>query len=438
MITRIIKYAFLSLLFVGLLQVGSLKSQTKDSLSLNSIISEVVQNHPMVKKAMEDLTTSDAKIGLAESNKQPVIDFSTTYSRVGPVPSITIPDMGTFSFTPHDNYSAGINLNQTLYDFGRTEKAIQLEKEGKELSRQTVEQVRQKLSQVAIGNFYSLVYLQEAIKIKDEQLKTLNGHLAFIKKKQETGSATQYEILTTQVRISTIENQKTDLETALKVQVCQLNSLLGLPETNVKLVKSELNIPLKNLQNDSLVARAILNRDEMKLAAERAKLANLRYSLTGMQNNAVVNGFLSGGVRNGYTPYLYDPKINFVAGVGLKIPIFDAKRQKYNQIQAQSAIQVNDQETEITRRNIVNEVVENEANVKASIQKVGQGELQLQQATQAYDLAKVKFDSGVITNLELLESATTVSESRLMLLKARIDHTVNLYKLKSAIGDRLY
>ena len=186
------------------------------------------------------------------------------------------------------------------------------------------------------------------------------------------------------------------------------------------------------------MARAMQNRDEMKLAAERAKLANLRYSLTAMQNNAVVNGFLSGGVRNGYTPYLYDPKINFVAGLGLKIPIFDGKRNKFNLIQAKSAIQANDQETEIARRNIVNEVVENEANVKASLQKVGQGELQLRHAAQAYDLAKVKFDSGVITNLELLEGTTTVSESRLLLLKARIDYTVNLYKLKSAIGDRLY
>jgi len=69
---------------------------------------------------------------------------------------------------------------------------------------------------------------------------------------------------------------------------------------------------------------------------------------------------------------------------------------------------------------------------------VEQGELQLRQATQAYVLAKVRFESGVITNLELLEGSTSVSESRLMLLKAKIDHTVNLYKLKSAIGERLY
>lgn len=435
---RINKWFSFALLTAGLLSVEPVKCQIKDSLSLNTIISEVVQNHPMVKKAMEEFNASDAKIGLAKSNNLPTVDFASSYSRMGPISVITIPDMGTFSFTPHDNYTAGFNVNQTIYDFGKTSKSILLEKEGKELNRQSVEQVKQKLSQVVIGNYYTLVYLQEAIKIKDEQLNTLNEHLQFVKKKQETGSATQYEILTTQVRISTIENQKTDLETSRKVQLCQLNLLLGQPELTSQQVKNDVGNPVNNLQNDSLISKAMQNRDEMKLANEKAKLASLRYSLTGSQNNAVFNAFLSGGVRNGYTPYLYDPKANFVAGVGVKIPIFDGKRNKYNLIQAKSAIQVNDQETEISRRAIVNEVVEGEANVQAAHQKVEQGELQLRQATQAYLLAKARFESGVITNLELLDGATSVSESRLMLLKAKIDLTVNLYKLKSAIGERLY
>jgi outer membrane protein TolC len=266
----------------------------------------------------------------------------------------------------------------------------------------------------------------------------LNEHLNFIKKKQETGSATQYEILTTQVRISTIENQKTDLETARQTQVCQLNSLLGKPESTNQQVKKELNNSLPGLQYDALITSAMQNRDEIKLASEKAKLAQLRYNLTSYQNKPVLNAFLSGGIKNGYTPYLYDPKANFTAGVGLKVPIFDGKRKMYNLAQAQSAIQSNDQETELARRGIVNEVVEGEANVKAALKKVEQGELQLTQATQAYALAKVRFDSGVITNLELLEGSTAISESRLLLLKAKIDYTVSLFKLKSATGERLY
>lgn len=434
------KYLLFILPLAGLLSVGAVQGQplSTDSLSLNAIIKEVVQNHPMVKKAMEDLNTSDAKIGIAQSAYLPNIDFATAYSRMGPISQITLPDVGTFSLMPKDNYSATINVNQTIYDFGKTEKNVLLEKQGKELNRQSVEQVRQKLSQAVIGNYFTLIYLQEAIKIKDEQLSVLNEHLHFIQKKQETGSATQYEILTTQVRISSTENQKTDLETSRQVQVCQLNTLLGKPANTPQRVKNELNIGQSELQGDTLIAAAMQNRDEMKLAHEKAKLADMRYNITTSQNNPVFNGFLSGGYKNGYIPYLYDPRANFVAGVSLKIPLFDGKRKQYNLVQARSAIQINDQETEIARRSIVNEVVESEANLKASQKKVDQSVLQLLQATQAYNLGKVRFESGVITNLELLDGSTTVSESRLMLLKAKIEHTVNLYKLKSAIGERLY
>ena len=440
MIHKLKKFVLVLLFLAGLFPIEKAKGQSlvTDSLSLNEIIREVTTNHPMVKKAMEDLNVADAKIGLAESNYQPNIDFATSYSRMGPISNISIPDLGSFSLVPHDNYSATINVNQTIYDFGKTEKSILLEKQSKELTLQSVEQVKQKLSQAVIANYYTLVYLQEALKIKDQQLETLNEHLKFIKKKQETGSATQYEVLTTEVRISTIENQRTDLETARQIQVCQLNSLLGKPESTKQQVKKDLNVSLPGLQDDVLITSAMQNRDEMKLASEKAKLAQLRYNLTDTQNNPVLNAFLSGGIKNGYIPYLYDPKPNFVAGIGLKVPVFDGKRNKYNLAQAQSAIQSNDQETEIARRNIVNEVVEGEANVKASQKKVDQGELQLRQATQAYTLAKTSFDSGVITNLELLEGSTAVSESRLQLMKAKIDYAVSLYKLKSATGERLY
>jgi outer membrane protein TolC len=426
--------------FVGLLSIVNANGQpsSNDSLSLAAIIKEVVQNHPLVHKAMEDLNSSDAKIGIAKSGYLPNIDFATSYSRIGPISEISLPSIGTFSLFPSDNYSAGINMNQTIYDFGRTDKNISLEKQGKELSRQTVEQVRQKLSQAVIGNYYSLIYLQEAIKIKDEQLGTLTEHLRFIQKKQETGSATQYEILTTQVRISSTENQKTDLETSRQVQICQLNTLLGKPANTTQYVKIELNPTQMGLQDDSLITSAIKNRDEMKLAREKAILSELRYGIATSQNNPVFNGFVSGGYKNGYIPSLNDPKANFVAGVSLRIPIFDGKRKQYSLVQAQSAIEINNQETEIVRRSIVNEVVESEANLKASQKKVDQSRLQLLQATEAYKLGKVRFESGVITNLELLDGSTTVSESRLMLLKAKIEYTVNLFKLKSAIGERLY
>ena len=170
------KYLSILLSIAGLLFFGSAKgeSATADSLSLSAIIGEVVQNHPLVKKTMEEINVADAKIGYTQSNYRPSVDFTSSYSRIGPVSEVTIPSMGTFSFMPKDNYNASINVNQTIYDFGKTAKNVMLEKQSKELYLKTVEQVKQKLSQAAIGTYFALVYLQEAIKIKDEQLSTLN------------------------------------------------------------------------------------------------------------------------------------------------------------------------------------------------------------------------------------------------------------------------
>lgn len=432
-----INRAFLLLLFGA--AASTVMGATTDSLSLQSIISEVVQNHPLIKKSMEEINSSDAKVMGAKAGYLPNAEFAASYTRIGPVSQITLPGApSAFDMMPKDNYSASISISQSLYDFGRTSGSVKSEKQSRELSLQGVEQTKQKLSQAVIASFYTLAYLQEAIKIKDEQLATLREHLAFVQKKQKSGSATQYEVLTTEVRISGIENQKIDLENARQVQVSNLNSLRGIPEGTPEVVKSEVDIILPEMQSDALIANAMVQRDEMKMAREKAKITELRYELTKTQNNASLVAFASGGVKNGYFPGLYDPILNYAAGVTLKIPLFDGKRTKSNLLQVKSAINSNDQETENIRRNIVNEVVETRFGVQNAQKKVDLSEMQYKQAAEAYSLAKIRFESGVITNLELLDNSTALSESRLMLLKSRIDFVTSVYKLKLAAGERLY
>jgi outer membrane protein TolC len=104
-------------------------------------------------------------------------------------------------------------------------------------------------------------------------------------------------------------------------------------------------------------------------------------------------------------------------------------KNKYSVLQAQSAITTLSYESEFTKRNISNELYEAEAYMTAAERKVTQFDLQLTQAVKANSLAETSFKSGVITNLDLLDANTSVSESRLMLLKARIDY---------ALGERIY
>jgi outer membrane protein TolC len=68
------------------------------------------------------------------------------------------------------------------------------------------------------------------------------------------------------------------------------------------------------------------------------------------------------------------------------------------------------------------------------LQKIKQSNLQVSQSEEALELARVSYSSGVITNLDLLDAETTAAQSRVDLLKARIDYAVSLVRLNISIG----
>ncbi len=421
-------------------QSTPINTSSGDSLVLDSVIQAVVQNHPTVKAAAEALNKADAQIGLAKSGYYPNVDITSNYSHVAPVPVLNLPAFGieNLSFYPSDNFSGGLNVRQNIYDFGKTAKNVAFADEGKVIAEQSLEQVKQNMALAVVRTYYTLDFLQEAIKIKEEQLKTLQEHLDYVQKMKATGSATNYEILSTKVKISGVESQELDLKASRDVQLAILNSLLGMPAKTYHAVKTVLTVMQPDVAQDSLISHALQHRDEMQLAKGKADLALLRLGVVKTQNNPSLNFIANGGWKNGYMPDINKIKPNYVVGLGLTIPIFDGTRTKYNIMEAKSSVETSTLETEITKRNISSEVVENETSVQTALKKVNQSKLQLEQAQEALSLAQINYKTGAITNLDLLDATTSVSEIRLQLLQSEINYAVSIYKLKASLGERLY
>lgn len=438
-----ILYVIIMILFINNTIDGQTSNSTRiktdiDSLSIKSTIEKVVTSYPSVKVAIEAINNADARIGAARTGYYPEIDLTANYSNLGPVTKLTIPDLGTFQLYPENNYSASINYKQVLYDFGRTRQNIAIENEGRTISELNLEQVKQKLSLYTVNIFYTLLYLQAAIKIKDEQIAALNEHLNYVEKMSATGSATEYQILSTKVKISAVESQKIDLTASLTAQQASLNSLLGNDNNTNPVVKNELSVNIPVIPADSALSFAFHNRDEVLINEKRTSLAELQYGMTKLQNKPFLSFVASGGAKNGYIPDLYKLTPNYILGIGFRVPLFDGMKNKYNLSQVQSAITSLSYESEFTKRNISNELYEAEAYMYAAEKKISQFTLQLEQALKAYSLAATSFKSGMITNLDLIDANTSVSESKLMLLKARIDYAASVYKLKASLGERLY
>ena len=411
---------------------------TADSVDLQKIVSGVMATHPTVLKAQEAINSTEAEVGLANSAYYPNIDFGASYTRIGPVPAISIPDLGSFEMAPANNYNTSVVVHQNIYDFSKTKTNVEVAESGKAIAEKNVELVKQKLTSLTITSFYLLVYYQEAVKIKELQLGILEQHLDFVTRKKETGSATDYEILSTKVRISAAKNQKTDMQTALNNQLAILNSLLGLPEgTRIK-VKNRLLLQPLNTESDSLINYALSHRNELMLVDLRKKQAELHLQSVKIENNPVISAFASGGIKNGYFPDLNKPKANYTAGLGVSVPIFTATRHKNYLQLANTEINTIKQDMEQGKRDVSSEVYRNANELQSSLQKIDQSQLQLEQAEEARKLADLSYKAGTLTNLDLLDSESIEAESRLNLLRVKTEYMINAAKLDISIGKRGY
>jgi outer membrane protein TolC len=59
------------------------------------------------------------------------------------------------------------------------------------------------------------------------------------------------------------------------------------------------------------------------------------------------------------------------------------------------------------------------------------------QAKQAVEIAASKYESGVITNLDLIDSETALTQAELMHLEALHHYVLSRYALEKAVGGLL-
>lgn len=425
------------LLFIGMTSVAQ-STVSVDSLSLNQVMERVIQNHPLIKKAEESVKQGDARLGIARSGYLPTVDASLSVSHIGPVPEISLPNSGSFQLVPDNNFDASIGLHQNIYDFGKTASSVTYAQEQLALLNQNIGQIKQKLAIQVVNNYFMLVYFQQAIGIKNIQLETLHSHLDYVQKKKATGSGTDFEILSTQVKISVVENQKIDLLASRDMQMAKLNALMGDVSKRKFAVENAIETDSLMVSEDSVFVYATNHRTEMQLAQKRVNLATTHLNLVKHQNNPSINFLANGGFKNGYVPDLNQIKANYALGIGLNVPVFDGKRSRMKEQEARSEITASELDVEALQRQISTEVVESSIKLQANEQKVAHMRMQLSQAEAAYKMAQVNFSAGVITNLELLDAATTVSETRLMVIKSEIDYTISVYLYKAALGKVIY
>jgi outer membrane protein len=423
-------------LLIGILLCGIAAGQ--DSMTVEQAVQRVLQTHPAIDQARANIRAAEARTSQASSAKLPDVTSAASYAHIGPIPAFSFPVFGTIVLAPADDYNAHVAGQYTVYDFGKTASSVDLSKSREQSLRDAMELTKTNLSLQTIRIFYTIILLQRSLKVQDEQIEALNQHLSVTQKRVEAGTATSFDVLTTQVRVAGAQNQRVDIQNSLEKQEAMLAQLLNLPTQSLPVIQGAFQQTTTSLNIDSLSQLALEQRTELKLAhdaersAERQKALNSRGNMPTVKVNAVY------ALNNGFEPNIYPVRGNWVWGAQAEVPIFDGGRVGHQEEEAEAAVQAEQAHGRDVESQIRSEVEQVVADVQAAAAKVQISELQLRQAHDAVAIARTQYETGSITNLDLLDAVTAESASKLMNLQAVYRFVISKYELERAIGASFF
>jgi outer membrane protein TolC len=417
------------------------QAPTGDSLTLERAVAMALDQSPAIRGAREGITAAQARTNQLRSAYYPRVEADASFTRIDPTISVDFPINGEvqrFSFSPNNNYEAALRVSETLFDFGRRSAQIEVARFGEQSAADNVDVVRSGLAFQVVQSFYTALLLQHDLAVQDEQIGVLRSSLEVAKKKESEGSATSYDVLSTQVRLTTLENQRSDINRDLVKQQAQLRRLIGLPLNAPVALQGDFRTVERSQSADSLVAVALRTRTELVAARDAVHTAELQLNVARTGETPTIGVSVSGGVKNGYPPELDQIKPNWAGAVQLAVPIFNGFRTRYQEEEAESNLRAAQERLRDLEAGISLEVEQASADLAATYTKISAVNTQVEQAREALQLAQLRYANGVITNTELLNAQATLQETEFLRTQALYGNVVSSYALDRAIGSRIW
>ncbi len=420
-----------------ILTVRPVQSQTSDSLTVEQAVRQVIARHPLVEQSSEALQASLARVEQSRSGYYPVSEAELGYVRLDPISEMGFPGLGLFQLFPENNYDEHVSVRQTVYDFGKTSAALDVSLANVQSATTAVDVIKTNLAYFTVQTFYSILFLRQSIQVQDRQIDVLNQHLLMAQKKVRAETATDFDVLTTQVRIAAAQNKKFDLQNGMQKQEATMRRLLSLPVVADIRLRGDF-IPVSvGINTDSLTAIAQKQRVELVQAHEAERSAELQQHVASLHDMPALKVDLTYGLKNGYFPNLDVLRGNWVAAVEASVPIFNGYLTRSEEQEARANLRASEAHTRDLERSIFTEVQQAASDVKTSTEKLKTSAVQVDEAKEALSIATVRYESGVITNLDLIDAETALAQAELLNLEALYQQVLSGYAMERAIGAYL-
>ncbi|WP_297337010.1 TolC family protein [Algoriphagus sp.] len=428
----------------------ALQAQEQVRMTLQEALSLSLENNVNVKNARLETLISKATIKETTASGLPQINgaFDVNYNPAIPVvflpneppfgdpniPSDVIPARFGVSFTS----SLSANVRQMIFD-GSFFVGLRAAKTYKQLTDYDLEKTETDVIESVKKAYFGVLVNQERIRLAQSNLARVDTLLNETRALNEAGFAEKIDVSRIQVQRNNTFTQLERSRAALEISMQLLKLQIGLP--------MEYDLELEeNLEEFNSLEEVSALLTEQGSERIEVKQVNTNIELVGLD------------IKNNQSQYM--PSIDFVGniqragagneissvfnsqnwfgssliGVSMTIPIFDgflksAKIQK-NRIQIQQL----ENQRNYLKESIKSEIFSAKTNLKNDLSLLQVQQENLALAREVFDMARIKYNEGVGSNLEVVEADAALIEAEINYLSALYDGLVSKVDLEKALG----
>jgi outer membrane protein len=456
---------FITYLLPGL--ILALASAQADTLQLDAAkaVELALANPKVVQLARAKLEDAGAGRAVSFGSFLPQVSASGTYTRLGTVSEFTMMAahesvFGLPVFDPQGNYigktipvpvAVGVDtfhlklgnannaaltgtVQQTLFTWGKLINAYRIAGLNLDLTIEGVRQARSQLRVDATSAFYQALLARKTVEVMTAALGQLKGHVGQVQSLYDNGMATKLDLMKATLGLQQMEAQVSQIESGTELALAALLNTLGLePGTPVSFVE-DLAPDSMVVELDSAQARALEHRPELKQLRDAVKMSELGVAIARTAN--LPTAFAQ---ANGY----YKNPVGFTAGwatdwnatVGISMPLFtgmaNASRLRQSQAkvrQARVGLAMAEDGIRLDVHAQVLALNQESKNMKYQAKNV-------EVAEAALGLAEQRFQNGLLTNLDYMDSQLALTQARVSYLNALANYQVARAKFQKAVGE---
>jgi outer membrane protein TolC len=411
-------------------------------LDLNKAIEFAIKNNEDLKIAKYNKQIADEQLNEAWGSAVfPEIKGSVNYRRSlkkGVMTFDTPLFSGQFPIGTDNTMTASLSLDQPLFT-GALFIAIRVAKTYTEIAGKIYDASKGEIFVNVQKAYYGYLLSREVLKLSEQNLQLAENNLKDTETMWNAGMVSEYDFVRAKVQVQNLVPEVEQAENTLQLSENLLKLITGIDYSqNIEISDSFSYKELQTGDKDAYLNELLTRNHTLKQLELEEKLRDdvvsarfathfpSLYAYGSWQAEAQENDSRS------FNKWRY--MNSSTVGLNLKIPIFNGFQTTAQVQQAKLDYKISAENYSKTKKALRNHLQESLLNLQNNKSKVTAYGASIDQAKLAYDIAQKRFNSGVGTQLEIVDAMVALTRSKVNYFNGIYEYFISYAKLQQLLG----